>query len=324
MKNIKFFTKCILATLPAIALILYTLLYPVCYMDEEYPAWDFTKHVSKGKMYDGRSFDVVVLGDSGAMSSIMPGYAGESCVNLAVGGATSIEMYYFFDEYLKNHEAPKTAVIMFAPFHYWHIDNFATRTRYFKAIPAAKLCELYQNARACDAASVADDGYAIKELSARLGLPNVYLPALTAARFTGRYDKNAELSGELMQTFGYGRFGDQDECYDESYETSYEDMEDTGDARLVTFYMRKLLTLCIDHNIKVRVIQPAVNEATYEGMSEKYIASYKKHMEEFAKEFPGIECESEVRVYDGKYFSDTSHLNPSGAVIFTQETMLCK
>lgn len=324
MKKMKFLLKCILATLPATVLIGYTLLCPMCYMDEEYPAWDFTKSVTKGCEYGDRSFDIVVLGDSGAMSSIVPGRVDESCINLAVGGATSIEMFYFMEDYLKTHDAPKTAVIMFAPFHYWHIDNFATRTRYFKAIDAGKLFELYDNARALKADSVTDDDYAVKELSARLGLPNVYLPALTASRFTGRYDKNTALSDEIRMSFGYGPFGELPECYDESYETSYEDMEDTGDARLITLYMRKLLKLCTDRGIKVRLIQPAVNEATYEGMSEKYLASYKEHMEGFAEEFPDIECESSVRVYDGKYFSDTSHLNPSGALAFTQETMLCK
>ena len=93
MKRLTVFAKCILASLPAILFIAYTLLCPFCYMDEEYPAWRFEKEVVSGKEYDGRSFDTVVIGDSGAMSSIIPSVLGDSVINLAVGGATSIEMY---------------------------------------------------------------------------------------------------------------------------------------------------------------------------------------------------------------------------------------
>ena len=84
----------------------------------------------------------------------MPALMNESCINMAVGGATSIEMYYFFRQYLQDHKAPETVIIMFAPFHYWHIDNYETRTLYFKAIPLTSLPELYNNAKICDASSV--------------------------------------------------------------------------------------------------------------------------------------------------------------------------
>ena len=319
MKTIRFLAKCILAALPAIALIGFTLLCPLCYMDEEYPAWDLTKQVAAGREYDGKSFDTVILGDSGAMSSIMPNLIDGSCVNLAVGGATSIEMYYFFEEYLQNHEAPKTAVIMFAPFHYWHIDNYETRTLYFKAIPAGKLYDLYKNAKSCGADSVWKKGRLSDELSARAGLPNKYLPALNAARFTGRRSANTAAYADLEQSFGYGGFGKLTECYDESYETSYEDMEITGDAKLITLYMQKLLRMCNDHKIHVRLIQPAVNTATFEGLNEHYYGSYRNYIKEMSQVCDDMEYETELRVYDGKYFSDTSHLNREGAEKFTKE-----
>lgn len=319
MKMLKFLSKCILATLPAVALIAFTLLYPYCYMDEEYPAWDFSRLVSRGAEYDGRSFDTVILGDSGAMSSVMPNLIDGSCVNLAVGGATSIEMYYCLEEYMKNHEAPKTAVIMFAPFHYWHIDNYETRTVYFRAIPLAGLSELYDNARQCDAQSVYRKGYITDEISARCGLPNKYLPAINAAKFIGRYDSNAGAYGDLQGSFGWGSFGDLEECYDESYETSYHEMEIDGDAKLITLYMQKLLKLCDDNGIHVRLLQPAVNTATYEGLDERYYASYQSYIKDLAASCPQMEYETKLRVYDGKYFSDTSHLNKMGAVKFTTE-----
>ncbi len=321
MSKIRFFAKCILASLPAAALIAFTLLYPICYMDEEYPAWTYTKLVSEGKECAGEDFDTVILGDSTAMSSIMPNLIGEDCVNLAVGGATSIEMYYYMEEYLKNHEAPKTAIILFGPFHYWHIDNYETRTVYFKAIPASKLKELYENARLCDASSVWRKGLITDEISARCGLPNKYLPAITAARFTGRYDTNATAYRDLKTSRGWGSFGDQEECFDESYETSYEDMEVDGDARLITLYLQKLLRLCADNGIHVKLLQPAVNTATFENINEHYYGSYRNYLKQISTVYPDMEYETQLRSYDGKYFADTSHLNKAGAVKYTEEIL---
>ena len=319
MKVTKFIFKCILASVPAIALIAFTLLCPLCYMDEEYPSWDYTGRVSKGTEHAGENFDTVILGDSGAMSSIMPELSDTKCVNLAVGGATSIEMYYFFEEYLRHHEAPKTAVIMFAPFHYWHIDNYETRTLYFKAIPLAKLSALYSDAKSCGADSVWKKGRLSDELSARCGLPNKYLPAINAARFTGRYSDNKGSFDNLVSSYGYGSFGKLDGCYDESYETSYEDMEIDGDARLVTLYMQRLLRLCNEHRIHVRLLQPAVNTATFEGLNEHYYGAYRNYIKQISTVCDDIEYETELRVYDGKYFADTSHLTREGAEKFTAE-----
>ncbi|MBO4904157.1 MAG: hypothetical protein J5367_02940 [Lachnospiraceae bacterium] len=319
MKPVRFFIKCILAALPAIALIAFTLLCPLCYMDEEYPAWRHAKMTAAGKLYEGKSFDTVILGDSGAMSSIKPELIKEDAVNLAVGGATSIEMYYFFSQYLLTHDKPDTVVIMFAPFHYWHIDNYEKRTVYFKAIPVSALTELYGNAKKCEASSVIYDGFETGELSARLGLPSKYLPAITAARFTGRYDRNKEAFDELVRSGGYGRFGELEQCYDPSYETSYEDMTIDGDARLITLYLQKLLRLCDENNIRVRLIQPAVNTETYEGLNEHYYGSYRNYIKQAVSVCSDIEYEDSLRVYDGKYFADTSHLNEAGADKFTKE-----
>ncbi len=319
MKIFKIVAKCILVTLPALALVAFTLCCPMSYMDKEYCAWEFTRLVCEGKECNGQNFDTVILGDSGAMGSIMPIGFDDSCVNLAVGGATSIEMYYFLDEYLQHHDAPKEAVIMFAPFHYWHIDNYETRTVYFKAIPLAKLPELYKNAKSCGADSVWRKGFATDELSARCGLPNKYLPAINAAGFVGRYDNNASTYGDLQMSLGFDTFGDLPECHDRSYETSYEDMVIDGDAKLVTLYMQLLLRMCDENDIHVRLIQPAVNTETFEGLNVHYLASYKNYIKQISSVCSDIEYETDLRVYDGQFFSDPSHLNPEGALKFTDE-----
>ena len=253
------------------------------------------------------------------MSSLIPAGLDDSCINMAVGGATSIEMYYFFSEYLENHTPPENAIIMFAPFHYWHIDNYKTRTVYFNAIPISDMPELFRNAKSCGAGSVLYDGYITDQLSARCHLPNKYLPAINAARFTGRYETNIKAYEDLRKSYGFGTFGELDECFDESYETSYEDMLIDGDAKLITLYMQKLLRLCEQNGIRVILLQPAVNTATYEGLNEHYLASYRTYIKQLGAVCDGVDYEMQLRVYDGSCFSDTSHLNVEGARKFTEE-----
>ena len=319
MKAIRFTAKCIAAALPAIALISFTLLCPMCYMDEEYPAWRLNGETVRGTAFAGEDFDTVILGDSGAMSAIIPELFDGSCINLALGGATSLEMYYYLDQYLSCHEAPETVIIMFAPFHYWNIDNYATRTVYFKAIPLDRIKEVYLNSIACDSASVWNDGPVASELGPRCGLPTVYLPAITAARFTGRYDDNVRSYEELTASKGWGTFGTASSCYDESYETSYDDLEVDGDTRILALYLQKILRLCNENNIHVRLLQPAVNNATFDNLNEHYYASYRNFIKEAVSVCDDIEYETELRVYDGRYFADSSHLNREGAEKFTME-----
>ncbi|MCR5590135.1 MAG: hypothetical protein K6F73_01250 [Lachnospiraceae bacterium] len=319
MKTLKFIAKIILAALPAIALVAFTALCPMGYMDEEYPAWHLKKETASGRAYNGESFDTVILGDSGAMSALIPELIGDSCVNMATGGATPIEMYFFFSEYLENHAAPSAAVIMFAPFHYWHIDNYSTRTQYFRAIGVSDMIRLQSDAKACGALSVHTDGWVTDEISARLYLPNRYLPAINAARFTGRCSENEKRYNDLVASRGWGSFGTQDGCWDESYETSYEDMEIDGDAKLITLYMQKLLRLCNDNGIHVVLLQPAVNDATFEKLNEHYYGSYRNYIKQLSTAADDMEYETELKAYDGKYFSDTSHLTREGAEKFTKE-----
>lgn len=317
--TVKFLLKCIACLIPLAALIIYTLLCPMYYMDEEYPSWKYKKEVAEGSIGE-QYYDTVILGDSGAMSALVPSkISDDSCVSLAVGGATSIEMYYFMKEYLENHEAPKNVVIMFAPFHYWHIDNYKTRTMYFKALSCKDTSELRENAEYCGADSVLfDDCYAY-DFSCRAGLPTVYLPAITAAKFVSRYDSNKALYSDLVKAEGFGSFGKEDYCADESYETSYTEVEFGGDVYLIFKYFDKIVELCKENGCKISLLQPALNEATYDNLNADYLKGYYAFVEDFANSHEDVYVERELRRYDNDCFGDVSHLNGKGAEKFSLE-----
>jgi len=319
MKYFKFFGKCILAALPIIGIIAFIALFPDMYMDEEYPAWKFSKAVVAGDELEGKNFDTVILGDSGAMSSLIPQMLSDSTVNLAVGGGTTIEAYYFMKEYLKNHEKPKNVIVMFAPFHYYTIDNYATRTIYFKTLSVEDARQLYGIAKGCGISSIYNKDVIMSDIYCRMNLPTQYLPALTASKFVGRYRANTDAYNELVMERGYGSFGTADGCDAVSYESSQDSIYYGEDFNCIITYLENLYWLCAGEGINMTLIQPALNEASYQALQDGYVNDYKNILEISKQVMTTATVETELRCYPNEYFGDVSHLNRKGAEIFTRE-----
>jgi len=312
----KFFLKLIMALVPVFALVIFTALAPMCYMDEEYPAWKYTMDVCKNGDFQA---DTLILGDSRAMADLVPDKLGNNCVNLAVGGATSIEMYYFYQRYLENHPAPETVIVMFAPFHYSYIDNFKTRGLYFNAFSLDEKVEIYRNAGEFGTDSILFDDYAAYNLSCDLKLPDVYLPAIINAKALGRKNVNRQLYEDIKNAHGHGLFGTAAENNEEAQETGYTEMPDNGDGRMLKYYMEKLLDSLEESGAMVILEQPPVNNETYIHLKPEYIAQYNEYIEGLCNNHENIVFSSEMVAYDSDCFGDPSHLNEKGANRFSEE-----
>lgn len=352
MKNIKFILKLILLLAPIWITMIYTAVYPFGYMDIEYPAWKYTKEVTKDavKAYvdsasassdgptavfiagksspEGDSLDskaafassqTLILGDSRAMADFVPALFDSNVVNLAVGGATSIEMYYTLNDYIKNNGVPSEVVIMFAPFHYSIIDNFWQRTVYFNYLSVNDLKEVYSLANASESETLLTKGYQNDLLSYRLRFPDKYLPALINSKLIGRKNENSTTYIEIERNLGYGAFGTADGCSDLNYETGYEKMHTTGDALLIDIYMNKLLELCSNQGIKTQVLIPPMNESSVNALNPSYLQSINSYFEDLILKYPSIDINPEIPCYEDMYFGDASHLNNKGAIKFTTE-----
>ena len=310
-----FLAKCILAALPFLVVIVFTFAYPMAYMDNEYPARKYTREVITGKT----DYETLILGDSRAMADLMPEYLGDGCVNLATGGATSVENYYYLQDYLKHHQAPETCLILFAPFHYSYMDNFRTRTVYFNDLSIAQMAEVRKNAHAVGAQAVTEEVDTTDLIANRLRLPNVYLPALLNARFTGRYDDNSKILSNLRESRGYAPFGTAEGSDELNYETSYESLRESGDSQLIGIYMRKLIELCEQNGIRVIVLQAPMNKASFDTLQEGFVKGYALYMQSLSDLYPDITVEREIPCYENALFGDSSHLNETGALQYTEE-----
>lgn len=336
-KNIKFILKLICALLPLFAIILHTVLFPFGYMDTEYPSWKYTKDIindatnaytSISEGADGPTAvfvtgkgtpETIILGDSRAMADLVPSEMSGTTVNLAVGGATSIEMYYALETYIKNNGVPENAVIMFAPFHYSIIDNFWTRTAYFNFLSPSQIKDLISYADASNSETIMRKGYKNDLLSYMIRFPDKYLPALINSKFIGRYSENKSTYNTLACNLGYGEFGTADGCSDLNYETNYENMHTTGDAVLLDMYLNRLLKLCSDNKINTILAIPPMNESSYNNLKPSYVIEFSEYLNSLRLVYPAITIDWVIPCYEDKYFGDSSHLNRKGAEKFTKE-----
>lgn len=325
MKNVKFFVKLILAILPVLAVILFTALFPYGYMDEEYPAWDYTKNIANHTNTSETGKTTLILGDSRAMADLIPdnmhspSLDDNQIINLSVGGATSIEMYYTLKSYIKTNDVPENVVIMFAPFHYTIIDNFWTRTAYFNYLSVSDMNELYDYARATKSETLLVNGYKNDLLSYRLRFPDKYLPALINSKFISRYSTNKDSYARISSEHGYGPFGTEDGCDYLNYESKYDHMHDTGDAVLLDMYLNKLVKLCSENNINTVISVPPMNEASYNALNDTYVDEFSTYIDNLKIKYPAITACGDIPCYDNSFFGDSSHLNRKGAEKFTEE-----
>ncbi len=274
--------------------------------------------VQSGREAEGSG--VLILGDSRAKADIIPGMLGKDYVNLGVGGATPIEMYYTLSEYIEKNGSPREVYIMFAPFHYSYMDNYRTRTMYFKHLTFSQAMEVYSKGRSYGA-KVFDDLDRFDIISMYAGLPDSYLPALINARIAGRYDKNRALYEKLKEERGHALYGLDNGNDDINYEANYEHMNMEGEHLLITFYFDRLLKLCSSNGIKTTLLQPPMNRASFDALHDDYVREYRSYIRGMARDNPGIVFEDEIPCYDNSYFGDSSHLNEKGAVVYTREIM---
>lgn len=331
MKNLKFFLKLILALLPLIAVISYTAFLPYAYMDNEYPAWDYSKDIAYGKLdpfsskdeaaaslNNDNAIDTVIIGDSRAMAGLNPDCFPGRTVNLAFGGASSIEMYYTLNNYLENNGNVKNVIIMFAPFHYSIIDNFWTRSVYFNYFSINELYEIYNSAHAANSETLLTEGYLNDLLSYRLRMPDKYLPALINARFISRYNDNKTIYSELFTSKGNREFGHDKGNSELCYETSYSEMHKTGDALLLDMYLNRLLKLCSDNDINTVLAVPPMNESSYRCLKESYVEEFDEYMTALQQKYPKIKINGALSYMDDLYYGDSSHLNKEGSLIYSE------
>lgn len=308
----KLLYKFLLAGIPLWGLMAFTYFFPMNYMAIEYSMWAEERDYVSTDLEDAK---VLIIGDSRAKSGLMPEFLSPSTYNIAVGGTTSIEMYYALKTYLSTHTAPESVIIIYAPYHFCDIDNWG-QTLYYNYLSLGQLAEVYKNAAPYkDPVIFADNAFS-DTLSYKLRLPSKYLAAEYNAGFIGRKADNLAKYAQVRAARGYTAFGTDPGNDGVNYETHHEVFDQSP---LVEAYYYKLLDLCKENQIQIIIEQSPINQASYDVLSPDFTKGYQSFMGRVSAAYPEAVVNDAIYPYDNKYFGDNNHLNPSGAKVFTQE-----
>ena len=301
----------LLLSIPLIALSVYALNFPMYFMATEYSLWQEEKDYVNT---ESGPVKTLIVGDSRAKSSLIPE---EGSYNIAIGGSTAIEMYHALKNYLERHEPPESIVLIFAPYHLCEIDNWQ-QTLFFNYLTVPELAAVEISAIRQGGNEVLNyRGFISDILSFKLRLPNKYMDPLMKASFRGNFSSNIETFERVRSMRGYTEFGTDDGNSDLNYETHHE-VFDSSD--LILSYYEKLLILMEKSDAEnLCVAQSPVNEASSEVISKDFIDGYQSYLTDKQSEHQKISFETEVPVYENKYFGDNNHLNRAGAERFTKE-----
>ncbi len=317
---VKLVKKFILLSIPLILISVYTGLNMMGCLSVEYPMWAEEKDYVNQPSGEGESPEILIIGDSRAKSGIIPGMIREdgSVYNIAIGGATGLEMYYAVRNYLKSHEAPEQAIVIFAPYHFCEMDNWG-QTLYYDYLTIPELMEAEKEGFKHRDKSLHYQGWISDLISFKLRLPNKYLDAVYTSRFGGNLSKNLEKYDSVRKDFGYTVFGEAEETHDLNYETHHPefDLSPTMDS-----YYIKLLDLLNSNGVRVTIAQAPVNASSEEVITEEFKEGFSGYMEKISERYPEFTVEKEMPVYDDSFFGDNNHLNRRGAEKYTAEFVM--
>lgn len=277
------------------------------YMDGEYPYWIQQRDYVHT---DSNRQEILLLGDSTVKAGIRAAEFHPNAYNLALGGGTSIEMYYTLEDYLKHHPAPRMVILAFLPGHYRTVGAYWFRDTYFHYLDATRYMEVDWHMLRLD--NHCDIGFTIETL---LRSPRVYAKQVLGSFRHSHEKENRETYERASENRGRFFVAERSEDIDlpEANEPAFRPM------KIETYYLGRLIELCQAKGIELHIEQTPVKIRGLNKMEASgYLRSYRDYMQQIANDY-GVDVNPIIPGYDSRYFCDDAHLNDAGAERFTQE-----
>ncbi len=311
-KRLRLFKNFILISIPLMVLCALAYILPMSYMTVEYVMWNEEFENSAKPYIDAKT---LIIGDSRAKSSVLPGLLHEDTYNIAIGGATPIEMYFAVENYIEHNGAPENAVVVFAPYHFCDIDNW-DQTLWFNFLSVDEIAEIYMRGLKTHDPIVTCKGRIPDMISCRLRLPSKFLAQMYESKFVGRKEENRAKFDSIRADLGYCEFGSADGDDGETYEVRHETFDYSP---LVVYYYERLIDMLEENGVNVIIAQPPINQASADALHQEFADGFSAYMKDVAARHPDMEVMSEICVYPNSLFGDSIHVNRKGAEVFTKE-----
>ncbi len=303
--------KGICVMLPMILIWAYTWMNPLGFMTDGTPfdLWNKEKTNTKQEKY----YEAVFLGDSTANAAYVPEVLSDASINLSLGSITPMEAYYILQDWMEHNEAPKTCYISFLDYHMKDTGTFWIRTMYTHRFRMDQNLEMLKEIlKYGEGTSIETDHYVTDFIAYELRLPNKYITSLMNAGFNQRYEEN--IKARALSALHGGRYiarGTQE--YETSKTIKFKNFEVHP---LFDRYYRRLIELCMEHDIQVRLVKLPLPEN--EKFTENYKEEFGKYYDRLKEDYPDITVDW-IPTYKQEYFADRNHVNSHGALQFSRE-----
>ncbi len=306
----KLIGKGLIILMPFFIVWAYLYFFPMNYIDNEVPFYiwnrDYctTPHEEKP--------DVIIVGDSAMNSDFVPEEMGDKVMNLAMGGSSPAENYYVLQDYIRSNGAPKVVYMGFGDTHLQNSSAFYERTLYSRRFNFWQEKEMIDMTKENGDATINRPGARLDWLQYHFSFPAKYISVLIKADFIGRRAENYanyELVGK-----NHGR-----------YIISNEPIGDRADYEMKDFYVepyldvyfRKMIELCLENGVKVRIVRPPLCPTVTR--AEEYLNSMYGYHEGLKEAYPEIEIDYNMEEREVDDFYDHWHLTEDGARKFSRD-----
>jgi hypothetical protein len=303
MKQKKYFIKTLIALLFMwFFLCFYLENFKINFLDREYPMWK-----AKVEMANERNhFETLILGDSRTYAGLKPKELSDKTISLALGGATPIEMYLLFEEYLSHNPIPKNIIVAFAAGHYIECDSFSNRTVYFDLFESKKLLEVINlDQKLKTPILLGNYNLETSKLYVFLTYPLRYGNII----YKWRRNENLKRLKNIKKSNGHTYFG-----------LANISPEKAGDFRYNNFniadinerYLDKIIKLAKKNNINIIIEQMPLNKTTFDSLNTNFKTHYEEYLKMLSKKYDII-VNDKIWYLTNDHFGDSSHVNEKGA-----------
>lgn len=278
--------------------------------DEEYASYkESLDYIKESNDYN----DVIICGDSVAKSAIIPTEISDKTYTIAMPGTSAIEQYYFIQEYLKNHEKPKTIIMMYSITGYNQdvIDKFFwNRSVYFNCISNKQFFEIIKTGLFPETFNALINYFQYKTY-----MPTKYYAAFKNSIEQRRYETNIDRYNYNREHKGQQYFGIETEF--EPNNVSIDELSGFKPLEIIEHYLFKCIELCQENDIQFILLQNPVNFSTYTNSQDQFRIEFTEYMKNLESKYEGIIVDPDITVVENSWFGDYVHLNPHGATQFT-------
>nr|WP_321985796.1 hypothetical protein [uncultured Lichenicoccus sp.] len=290
----------------------------LAFLDPEYAAWsakqDLVARCDLG--------DLLVLGDSRAGAGMMPTRLPGRGINISVGGAKPVEMYYFLRRAMACPNMPHHVLLSIDAGHFHSTDTFWERSARFGTFGVGDLHEIEAVARRTGDESLFDeprsDGFPnlLRDYLYATSFPTLNFASMARGGIFLRYAHNIEERDKTLRARGHHLFGDANGDSAEADDASLDSFEVLP---LEGWYFEHMLQEMQARGIRVDFVTVPVNQATAKHITPQLRDGFAAYLAAAARRYPNFHVlVAPIPSLPDQYFGDVfSHLNQSGAERFS-------